>query len=436
MPDPANPPPGAQPLAAAAERRRTLQAAACFFLLLAGYYVLRPVREEMGIQGGVDQLQWLYTGTFVSILAVVPLLSWLVARLRRRAAVPVIYGLFVVNLVVFYALMPRVDAQTQVVLARVIYVWISVFNMFAVSLFWALMADLFSVEGSKRRFGMIAAGGSAGAIVGPLVTGSLAQYLGPVTLLLVAAGLLSAATAGVMAVGHAARSQRGHDEPGPLGGSWWEGFVLLIRSPQLLAISGYIVLYTAISTFLYFEQAHIVKEAVADSGARTSLFAWMDLSSNVLALALQSLATAALIRRYGVGLLLLSVPVLSIVGFAALAAAPVLSVLIGVQVLRRATNFAFARPAREILFTGVSPAERYKSKLVIDTVVYRGGDAVSAWAFAGLSGLGLGLGAIAMVGVPVAVAWAAVARFLGRRASAAQPTSIPGGAARERPAPK
>jgi len=228
---------------------------------------------------------------------------------------------------------------------------------------------------------------------------------------------LLAATVGVGGLGRLARAEAGGEV---LGGRWWEGFSLLVRSPQLLGISGYIVLYTTISTFLYFEQANIVAATIDDGGERTQLFAGIDLASNLIALGLQSLATAGLVRRYGVGLLLLSLPVLSALGFAALAVAPVLAVLVVVQVLRRAFNFALAKPAREILFTGVSPAERYKSKLVVDTVVYRGGDAASAWAFAGLTGLGLSLGAIAAVGVPIAVAWGAVARFLGRRATAAQ----------------
>ncbi|MCA9650742.1 MAG: MFS transporter [Myxococcales bacterium] len=401
------------------ERQRALGAALCFFSLLAGYYVLRPVREEMGIEGGVRQLQWLYTGTFVSILVVVPLLSWLVARLRRRAAVPTIYALFVLNLLVFWALIDRVGPEARVVLARVIYVWVSVFNMFAISLFWALMADVFSVAGSKRRFGVVAAGGSAGAIGGPLLTAGLAESLGPGPLLLVAAVLLSMATLGIARLGRWAGSEGG-DAPGALGGRWWEGATLLLRSPQLRAIAGYIVLFTSVSTFLYFEQANIVEAAVHDEGERTALFAQMDLATNLLALGLQALATAGLIRRFGVALLLLSVPVLSVVGFVALAVAPVLVVLVAVQVLRRAINFALARPAREILFTAVSPAERYKSKLVIDTVVYRGGDMLSAWAFAGLTTLGLGLSAIAAVGIPVAVAWGGVARSLGRRATAAR----------------
>jgi AAA family ATP:ADP antiporter len=415
--------PGVADPTAAEERRTTITAAVAFFLLMAGYYVLRPVREEMGIEGGVEDLQWLYTGTFVSVLAAVPLLSWIVARLRRRAAVPVIYALFVGNLVVFQALLPRLDAEATVVLARVIYVWVSVFNMFVVSLFWALMADLFSVAGSKRRFGLVSAGGSAGAIVGPLLTASLAERLGPGPLLLVAACLLTAATIAIAQVGRrsagASAAAPGQGD-GVLGGSLWEGFVLVLRSPQLLGISGYIVLYSAVSTFLYFEQANIVRDAISDEGARTRLFAQIDLATNVLALALQALATAGLVRRFGVGFMLLAVPAIGVLCFGALAIAPVLAVLVVVQVIKRAAGFAVARPAREILFTGVTPAERYKGKLVIDTVVYRGGDMLSAWAFAGLTGLGLGLSAIAALGIPVTVAWGAMARFLGRRAAVAK----------------
>jgi len=409
--------------AAADERRHTVMAAVAFFLLMAGYYVLRPVREEMGIEGGVKELQWLYTGTFVGVLAAVPLLSWVIVRLRRRVAVPVIYALFVTNLLVFHALLATLGPDTKVVLARVIYVWVSVFNMFVVSLFWALMADLFSVAGSKRRFGLVSAGASAGAIVGPLVTATLAERVGPGPLLLVAAGLLTGATIAIAQVG---RRPSGGGEPGGgadadvLGGSLWEGFWLVLRSPQLLGISGYIVLYGAVSTFLYFEQANIVEAAISDGGARTRLFAQIDLATNVLALVLQALATAGIVRRFGVAFMLVSVPLLGVLCFGALAVAPVLAVLVIVQVVKRAAGFAVARPAREILFTAVSPAERYKGKLVIDTVVYRGGDMLSAWAFAGLTGLGLGLSAIAVVGIPVSLAWGAVARFLGQRATAAQ----------------
>lgn len=416
----------AEAASGAEERRRTWMAAVAFFLLMAGYYVLRPVREEMGIEGGVKDLQWLYTGTFVGILVAVPLLSWVVIRMRRRAAVPVIYLLFVLQLVVFWALLPTVGPTAKVVVARVVYVWVSVFNMFVVSLFWALMADLFSMDGSKRRFGLVSAGGSAGAIAGPLLTASLAERLGPAPLLLVAACLLAAATVAIARVGQRSAPADGRpatgDDAGVLGGSLWEGFWLVLRSPQLRGISGYIVLYSAVSTFLYFEQANIVEAAISDGGARTRLFAQIDLATNVLALGMQALVTAALVRRFGVTFMLVAVPALGVLCFLALAAAPVLVVLVVVQVVKRAAGFAVARPAREILFTGVSPAERYKGKLVVDTVVYRGGDMLSAWAFAGLTGLGLGLSTIAALGIPVSIAWGAVARALGRRAAAAQPS--------------
>ncbi|MCX4242022.1 NTP/NDP exchange transporter [Paraliomyxa miuraensis] len=408
----------------ARERRRTLEAAACFFALMAGYYVLRPVRDEMGIEGGVEQLHWLYTGTFLAVLVVTPLLSWLIARLRRRAGVPVVYGLMVLQLLGFAALLPQLEEEAKVVLARVIYVWVSVFNMFMVSLFWALMADRFSIAASKRRFGLVSAGGSAGALLGPSLTAILASRLGTASLLLLAAGLLALATGMSARLGRrdADESARADERPAtaPLGGASWRGFLLVLRSPQLLGISGYIVLYSAASTFLYFEQANVVEAAISDAGERTQLFARMDLYGNGLALCLQALATAGLVRRFGVGWLLLSVPVLTAVGFGALALAPTLAVIVTVQVLRRALNFALAKPAREILFTGVSPAERYEGKLVIDTVVYRGGDAISAWAFAALLGLGLSLPGIAVVGIPVALVGGAVARFLGRRAVAAQ----------------
>jgi ATP:ADP antiporter, AAA family len=411
------------PAAAAEERRRTAMAAVAFFLLMAGYYVLRPVRDEMGIAGGVKALQWLYTGTFAGIVVAVPLLSWVVARMRRRAAVPVIYLVVVLTLVVFWALLPAVGPAAKVVVARVVYVWVSVFNMFVVSLFWALMADLFSTGGSKRRFGLVSAGGSAGAIAGPLLTASLAERLGPGPLLLVAAGLLAAATLVIVRVGRVAgggAAAKAAGDEAALGGSLWEGFVLVLRSPQLRGIAGYIVLYSAVSTFLYFEQANIVEAAIADGGQRTRLFAQIDLATNALALVVQALLTAALVRRFGVTLMLVAVPAVGVLGLLALAVAPVLGVLVVVQVVKRAAGFAVARPAREILFTGVSPAERYKGKLVVDTVVYRGGDMLSAWAFAGLAGLGLGLSTIAALGIPVSLAWGAVARALGRRATAAR----------------
>lgn len=391
-----------------------------FFLLLAGYSLLRPVREEMGIAGGVDELQWTYTATFVTItIAVVPV-SWAMARFRRGVLVPGIYAAVALSLVGFWAAAQTLGATPR--LAQALYVWISTFNMFAVSLFWALLADLTSTEEGKRTFGVIAAGGSAGAIAGPALTAGLARTLGPWPLLLFGAAFLALAALCAIRI---ARSAGVAQEPSPLLGSLHEGVVRIVRSRQLLGICAYVVLFTTTSTFLYFEQAHIVEAAIEDPGERTSLFARIDLAVNVIALVLQLLVVARVLRRFGLAWVLASVPVLTIAGFSALHVAPVLVTLVIVQVLRRATNFALAKPARELLFTAVDRTERYKSKVVIDTVVYRGSDALAAWTFAGLGAVGLGLPGIAAVGGGLSVVWTLVARMLGRRATAGTPPAPP-----------
>jgi AAA family ATP:ADP antiporter len=403
-------------------------AASGFFFLLAGYSLLRPVREEMGIAGGVDELAWTFTATFVTITVAVVPVSWALSRYRRGTVVPGIYAAFALSLVAFWAAASVLGALPR--LAQALYVWISTFNMFAVSLFWALLADLSSTDEGKRTFGVISAGGSAGAIAGPLLTASLAEALGPWPLLLLGAGFLVLAAGCAIRIARAPGAQK---EPAPQVGSLHEGLVRIVRSRQLLGISAYVVLFTTTSTFLYFEQAHIVEATIADSGARTALFARMDLAVNVLALLMQLFAVAALFRRIGVAWVLASLPLLTIAGFSALHLAPVLVTLVIVQVLRRAANFALAKPARELLFTAVDRTERYKSKVVIDTVVYRGSDAVAAWAFSGLSALGLGLPGIAAVGAGLSVGWTWVARVLGIRAGT---SPIPSRPPSNRPAPE
>ncbi len=399
-------------------------ATVAFFCLLAGYYMLRPIRDEMGITGGVDELQWLQTGTFVVITALVVPVSWAVAKWRRSAVVPGMYVLFAVGLVATAELGRVAGGEIAVWLARGLFIGISTFNMFAVSLFWALMTDVMSTEQSKRAFGTIAAAGSLGAIVGPALTSALAQRLGPFTLLLVASAWLVVAAVATRRVAMVAGPE-GRGDDTPLGGGLGEGLRRLVRSRELLGICGYVVLFATTSTFLYFLQAHIVKAAVTDPGARTALFADMDLTVNVLALVVQFGVVAELLRRFGVSIVLGVVPVLTIVVFGALAVAPVLMVLVVSQVSRRALNFALAKPAREILFTGVPRTDRYKTKIVIDTVAYRGSDAAAGWMFAGLLSLGLSLPAIAGVAVPISAFWAWVSRDLGRRAAAARAPDEP-----------
>ncbi len=388
-----------------------------FFALLAAYYVLRPLRDEMGIAGGVENLPWLFTGTFVAMLAAVPVFGAVVARYPRRRFVPWVVRFFAVNILLFYLLLSVGDGELRLWTARAFFIWVSVFNLFVVSVFWSFMADLFSNAQGRRLFGFIAAGGSAGALLGPILTASLAVPLGPVNLLLVAALLLEAAVQCIrLLLRRVPAQERGPASAAPIGGGVWAGLVELARSPYLLGIGLYIVLYTMSSTFLYFQQASIIAGAFDDPAERTRVFAVIDLLVGLLTLAVQIGLTGRLMRRFGVGPLLAFLPALTAVGFAVLALAPSVAAVIGFQALRRAGNFAISRPARELLFTVVTPEQKYKAKNAIDTLVYRGGDAASGWLFTAVAGLGLGLPAIAAGFVPVAALW----WFLAARLSRAQ----------------
>jgi AAA family ATP:ADP antiporter len=399
---------------------------AYFFCLLSSYYVLRPVRDEMGIISGVENLQWLFTATFVAMLGAVPLFGAAAKRFHRHTLVPVVYLFFVANLLVFFALLRGGFDSAYV--ARAFFVWLSVFNLFVVSVFWSFMTDLFSSAQARRLFGFIAAGGSAGAVVGPAITAALAVPLGPANLLLVSAALLLAALFCVSQLLRWSRrqepqhadSEQGQYADQPLGGGILNGIRLVARSRYLLGICLYIWLYTSLSTFLYFEQAHIIRASFEDSAVRTTAFAYIDLAVNVLTIAAQIFVTARLVIRFGLPVTLAVIPALLATGFAALAAAPVLLVLLGVQILRRAGNYAIAKPAREILFTVVTREEKYKAKNFIDTVVYRGGDALSGWLFAGLTSVGWGLGAIALLGIPLAAIWLLNGLWLGRQQETTQ----------------
>ncbi|GAB3678185.1 MFS transporter [Salinisphaera aquimarina] len=387
---------------------------AYFFCLLCGYYILRPVRDEMGIQGGVDALAWVFSGTFLLMLAVVPLFGWAVARFSRRGLVTASYGFFIANLLLFFVLM-RLDVAPAWV-ARAFFVWVSVFNLFVISLFWSVMNDVFSQTQALRLFGLIAAGGSVGAIAGPGLTTILAERIGPINLLPLSALFLAAAVGCALAVmaSPGARAARGRASERVRGESVWAGATHVARSPYLLGICFFVVFYSALSTFLYFEQARIVQDAFSSSAQRTQVFAVMDLATNTLTLSLQFFATARLVAWLGLPFALALIPLAVAAGFGLLGLAPTLTVLVVFQVIRRAGNYAITKPAREMLFSVVSAEDKYKAKNFIDTVVYRGGDAASGWLFTGLSALGLGLAALAFAAVPLAVLWAGVGIALGR----------------------
>jgi ATP:ADP antiporter, AAA family len=385
-----------------------------FFCLLCSYYILRPVRDEMGIQGGVDKLQWLFSATFVGMLIAVPLFGFLSARFPRQQLIPFIYYFFAANLFLFFVLL-RSDID-KAILARAFFVWVSIFNLFVISIFWSFMADVFSNAQARRLFGVIAAGGSAGAIVGPLLTSLLVVQMGTAFLLLISIGFLLASTLAVARLNAWAKSHAVEKSaPIPIGGSIWAGIRLTFKSPYLIGASIYLLFLTLLATLVYFEQIRLVAEHLKDSAARTRLFAQIDLVVNTLTLLFEIFLTNRLIGRFGVALLLMVLPLLNVFGFGALVVAPTLAVLVVFQALRRVIEYALARPVREILFTVVSREEKYKAKNFIDTVVYRGGDALSGWLSSLLKGMGVSLAMVATLAIPLALGAAAVGWMLGKK---------------------
>jgi AAA family ATP:ADP antiporter len=382
-------------------------------MLLAGYYVLRPLRDQMGIAGGVKALPWMFVATFVTLLALQPIYGALVKKLPRRWFIAIVYQFFVANLALFWLLL-TLDVST-VVVARVFFVWVSVFNLFAVAVFWSLMADLFTSEQGKRLFGFIGAGGTAGSLLGPLITIGLSVPFGPTNLLLIAIVFLELAVFCVYRLERcAARVHEGHRGAGSIGGSVFSGFVALVRSRYLLGAAAWVSLMSFGATILYLEQANIVARAVHGAGAQTRLFAGIDLSVGLLTLATQVFATGRFLKRFGTGASAGVLPAVYIVGFTVLALAPSLAVVFVFQVAQRWMNFAIANPARQVLFTVVGRDEKYKAKNMIDVVVFRGSDALYAPVFDGLQALGLKIGGIAVCALPVALGWLMLSRRLGR----------------------
>lgn len=379
-----------------------------FFCLLSSYYIIRPLREEMGVLGGVENLQWLFSATFIVLVLLLPGFGWITARFPRRLFLPWVYGFFTLNMLGFYAGF-KADFEGPWV-ARSFFIWTSVFNLFVVSVFWSFMADLFNDRQAKRLFPFIAAGGTLGAILGPMLTTLLVQSLGTSNLLLVSAGLLFGALACVRKLGVTPIAGRmpKRDEV-PMGGGVLDGLLLVLGSPYLAGICVLILLYTTLSTFLYFQQAEIIRDGFSDSAQRTAVFSSIDLTVNGLTLLFQFVLTGKMVKRLGLAGTLAVVPVLLALGFAVLAHWPLLPVLFVVQIVRRAGDYAIMRPAREMLFVVLSTEEKYKAKNFIDTTIYRGGDAVSAWFYAGLKALGLSITQIAWLAAPLALIWAVIA---------------------------
>ncbi len=403
------------------------------FSIFLSYYIMRPIRDEMGVAGGVNNLQWLFTGTLVGMLLVNLPFAWLVKNLPRSRFIPITYRFFAVNIVLFAVALHFATNAQAVWIGRLFFIWVSVYNLFVVSVFWQMNVDLFSSEQGKRLFGCIAAGATVGAMVGSAVTATLALYVTPIVLLLGAAVLLEVA---VFSVGRLSRlsptlhrdPRAGRERPEErvtggreqpeervIGGGVIGGIAHALRSPYLLNVSLFMLLYSITSTVLYFQQAGIVSHSIPARGAQIAFFAKVDLMVDVLTLVSQVFLTGRVLLACGVAVTLALLPALSIIGFGALALFPTIGAVVAFQVLRRAGNFAITRPTREVLFTVVSREDRFKAKSFIDTFVYRLGDQVGAWSSALLTVLGGGTSIAAMVAIPLSCLWLGNSLWLGRR---------------------
>jgi len=388
---------------------------AYFFSVLCAYYILRPLRDEMGVTVGQDGLKWLFVIVFLVMIAVVPIFGWVISNFARRKIVPAIYGFFIVNLAIFWVVF-QTGAYGAVV-AGTFFVWVSVFNLFVVSLFWSLMSDLWRNDQAKRLYGFIAAGGSAGAFAGPLLTQSLVRLIGPNNLLIVSGLLLGVAIAAALMLRRlfaGVAAGQGEDEPVGRRGVL-EGALAVWRSPYLFRIALWILLGNFIGTFFYLEQARIVGETLSDRTARVELFARVDLAVSVLTILAQVFLAQRIMQTFGVGASAAALPASAAIGLVALAISPTLAVVIVVLAMERTITFALANPAIKVLYTLVEPEEKYKAQNFTDTVVFRGGDAASAWALNGFRALGWGLGSIVAVALPVALTWLGLTLTLGRQ---------------------
>ena len=382
-----------------------------FFLLLGGYFMLRPLRGAVAANNS-EILHWLYTGTFLSMLAIVPVFGFLVSRFRRGQFIPAIYAFFILHLLLFAAGFEG-DA-TPPWMQRTFYIWLSVFNLFVVSIFWSFMADIFRPGQAQRLFGVIMAGGSIGAIIAPSFTKGIVAVYGAAGVMLTAAVFISAATLLAVLLGRfdSVDGKTGKDEA--IGGGIWEGAVRVFRSEYLLYACLLMLLHNLVSTFLFNGLAVLVNESIVGFDARTRFFSHVDQVVQVVAFAFQFFVTSRLVRYLGMSRTLVMIPAMLAGGFVILGSSMGLVLFAAVQVAQRSLNYGVLGPAKEMLFTVVDRETKYKSKNFIDTAVYRGSDVTASWIFKGLTSAGLSIGQMTWLYLPVMGLWAFGAWRLGR----------------------
>ena len=386
-------------------------------VLMSAYYILRPVRDAMASDWTDAEVSWLWTINFFISTAIVALYGLMVSKFRFRLLVPVMYGIFAGSFVIFYVLASISDDRT--IIDKAFYVWVSVFSLFHISVFWSFMSELFSKEQSGRLFGIIAVGASVGGLIGPSITAFFSVSLGTDNLMLIASMMLLIPIPIIFYLQTLKVTDLNNEELDPttpnqsIGGSPFAGFKMFFSNPYLLSIGLFIFLYTGISSFVYFELKNLLSDL--SRSERSVIWAQMDLAVNILAISAGLFATSRIVTRFGMPLTIALVPVMICIGLLVLAISPFLGVVVMLQIIRRAGNYAVTRPAREMLFTLVDQETRFKAKPVIDIVAYRGGDMLMAWLFTGLTqGLGLGLAAVAAFGAGMAALWSLVGIYLGR----------------------
>jgi len=400
------------------ELKATLVSTLFVFVLMASYYILRPVRDAMASDWTDSEVSFLWNINFFVSAALVAIWGLAVSRARLRNVVPALYAFFAISFILFY--FGIATLADRVLVDKAFYLWVSVFSLFHVTAFWTCMADTFSKQQSKRLFGIIMLGMSGGATLGPAIPTLLGGVVSGENLMLAASLGLVAVIPLVFYLYRLKVTELGNDEVSAdttktvLGGYWWKGFQAFINNPYLLGIGAFILLYVFISTFVYFEQKNLLAEY--SRAERVQILGGIDWIVNLLTFGLAAFFTGRIVTRLGMPLALALMPILMAGALLILAFAPILTVLLALQVFRRGGNYGLTRPAREMLYTNVSQEEKFKAKPVVDIVVYRGGDAISSDLFALLTdGVGMGLAAVAAVGAGIAAAWAATGIWLGKK---------------------
>ena len=386
------------------------------FLILTGYYITKPIRDSIGASSSMEALPWMFAATLVAMLIANAAFAAIVARMSRRRFIPLAYGFFIVVFVLFFLAMQSRPAAEQVWIGRGFFVWVSVFNLFNTAVFWAFMTDLFTVEQAKRLYGFIAVGGTLGAILGAYITKHFVREIGPAYLLIIAAAMFAIAGNLVrfFPAGFTTEDKSAKPEE-PIGGSVWSGISHICRSPYLMGLAATILLYTTTSTWAYFQQSDLAREALKTPNDRTEFLANLEIWVNTLTVLIQIFLTGRLLKWFGVAFTLVALPFVSMIGFGAMGVAASLAMLAVFQVARRAAAYALMRPSREILFTVLRREDKYKVKSVTDTLGYRVGDQLGAWSYRGMHDFGLSLNAISWIAVPVTAAWCGLSIWLARK---------------------